>query len=91
MFLFVIGKNKPLTWLKPLDVRPRIRCPRCQWEPKKDDRWSCNPGCGHVWNTFDTRGHCPGCGKQWRETACHSCHAWSPHDDWYEQEEQDPP
>ena len=62
-----------------------IRCPRCGWQPQKSDRWLCSPGCEHSWNTFETAGICPGCAKSWRETACLSCHQWSPHDDWYEQ------
>ena len=33
---------------------PRIRCPLCGWSPRKEDVWSCT--CGHLWNTFDTRG-----------------------------------
>ena len=64
--------------------KPKIRCPKCKWEPRKHDRWSCL--CGHIWNTFDTHGVCPGCDAQWRETACLSCHQWSLHDDWYTDE-----
>jgi hypothetical protein len=60
---------------------PRIRCPLCKWVPRKHDRWSC--ACGHVWNTFDTRGVCPGCSHAWRDTQCLGCHRWSKHDDWY--------
>ena len=48
----------------------RIACPKCELEPKAVDRWCCSPGCGHVWNTFDTIGRCPQCGKQWKETVC---------------------
>lgn len=59
----------------------RIRCPRCAWEPTRHDRWMCS--CLHVWNTFDTRGRCPACGKQWTETQCLRCQAWSAHLDWY--------
>jgi len=61
---------------------PRIRCPRCRWQPRAYSRWSCR--CGHVWNTFDTAGLCPACGYQWLWTACPACHVWSPHRDWYE-------
>jgi hypothetical protein len=61
---------------------PRIRCPLCGWTPGKDDVWSCV--CGHVWNTFDTGGVCPGCLHQWTSTQCLACHRWSPHSDWYE-------
>ncbi len=63
--------------------RPRIRCPKCRWQPSRTSRWYCR--CGHAWNTFDTRGRCPSCGYQWRDTACHSCHEWSAHDAWYEE------
>lgn len=70
----------------------RIRCPQCKWQPKKTSRWYCSSagapefffgGCGAVWNTFDTRGKCPGCAHQWRWTTCLSCHANSLHEDWY--------
>lgn len=66
------------------DKFQRIRCPRCAWRPQASDRWSCL--CGHVWNTFDTRGRCPGCGLQWLETQCLACHRYSAHEDWYEHE-----
>lgn len=59
----------------------KIRCPRCKWQPRKTDRWSC--ACGHVWNTFDTRGMCPACDAVWANTQCLSCHQWSAHADWY--------
>jgi hypothetical protein len=75
--------------------RHRIRCPSCGWQPAPSSRWFCvaagppehfSPGCGTSWNTFDTRGRCPGCDHQWRWTACLACGAWAPHDDWYEPE-----
>ncbi len=70
----------------------RIRCPLCKWRPDARSRWICRDsphpenftgGCGTVWNTFDTRGLCPGCGHQWRWTSCLRCHRKSPHEDWY--------
>jgi hypothetical protein len=70
----------------------RIRCPLCRWQPDAGSSWVCGEcaypeyffgGCGMEWNTFDTRGRCPGCGHQWRWTACLSCGGWSLHDDWY--------
>lgn len=73
----------------------RIRCPFCKWQPKPTDRWFCAPcdypeffaeGCGACWNTFMTRGLCPGCGHQWRWTSCLNCSGWSLHEDWYERE-----
>ena len=71
----------------------RIRCPHCQWRPLLGSRWSClcintpEPpfrACGMLWNTFSTRGRCPGCSHQWRWTSCLHCQRWSLHDDWYE-------
>ena len=70
--------------------RGGIRCPKCGWEPGKDDRWSCDPGgCGHVWNTFETSGTCPQCNRHWSETACLRCSEWSPHEDWYDTGDDD--
>ena len=61
----------------------KIRCPRCAWRPSAHDRWHCAPGCHCQWNTFATAGVCPQCEKEWAETACLTCHQWSPHADWY--------
>lgn len=75
----------------------RIRCPLCRWRPNASSRWACAycpypehfyGGCRAVWNTFDTRGLCPGCGHQWRWTACLSCHQWSPHEEWYANDDE---
>jgi len=35
--------------------------------------------------TFETRGRCPECSKQWQRTACLRCGEWSPHESWYDQ------
>jgi len=59
-----------------------IRCPKCGWRPRAEDRWLCTV-CRCVWNTFDTGGVCPGCLKQWDVTKCLACHQWSRHSDWY--------
>jgi hypothetical protein len=71
-----------------------IRCPLCEWRPAPSSRWSClwidtpEPffeACGTDWNTFATRGRCPGCSHQWRWTSCLRCAGWSLHEDWYEE------
>jgi len=64
-----------------------IACPKCDWRPDPGSRWYCT--CGHTWNTFETHGVCPACGKAWQETACPACHCWSDHEDWYH-EDDDP-
>jgi hypothetical protein len=60
---------------------PGIRCPKCKWTPRTKNRWNCK--CGHHWNTFDTRGLCPGCGNQCEITQCLQCGAKSLHREWY--------
>lgn len=67
----------------------KIYCSLCAYHPHASDRWICDPGCSHVWNTFETRARCPGCSKQWRVTACPSCNVLSPHEDWYHDETPD--
>jgi hypothetical protein len=76
----------------------RIRCPACGWQPSPSSVWFCvaagepehfSPGCGTAWNTFQTRGRCPGCEHQWRWTACLSCGGWSRHEDWYIEEDDE--
>jgi hypothetical protein len=74
-----------------------IRCPLCRWHPEASSRWTCScfgtpepyfESCGTVWNTFSTRGRCPGCGHQWQWTTCLSCQEVSLHVDWYEERER---
>jgi len=74
-----------------------IRCPHCSWHPSPSSQWSCNwlgtpepyfESCGAVWNTFATRGRCPGCSHEWTWTSCLRCGQWSLHDDWYDEGEQ---
>jgi hypothetical protein len=75
----------------------RIRCPLCAWQPHPSSRWRCARvdapegfpgGCGTSWNTFSTRGRCPGCQHQWRWTKCLRCDDWSLHEAWYVDPEQ---
>jgi hypothetical protein len=75
------------------DALSGIRCPLCGWRPSASSVWCCNatntpeppfPACGAMWNTFATRGRCPGCGHQWRWTTCLRCHEPSLHETWYE-------
>ena len=74
----------------------RIRCPLCFWQPQDWDLWCCMclgtpepffEGCGTEWNTFTTRGRCPGCQHQWKWTGCLRCGVASLHEDWYEQDD----
>jgi hypothetical protein len=74
----------------PIEFK-RIRCPLCSWQPKSSSRWICSDfgsheGCFTEWNTFDTRGRCPGCKYQWQYTVCLRCHRTSLHEAWYDEE-----
>lgn len=60
-----------------------IFCPKCAYRPQPSDSWMCAVGCGCIWNTFETCGVCPQCGKNWEDTQCLACWQWSPHKDWY--------
>lgn len=74
----------------PMSREVQIYCPKCQWEPLPSSRWCCTGSCGCVWNTFDTGGVCPECGRAWEETQCLSCHQRSAHSDWYHHFGDDP-
>lgn len=58
-----------------------IQCSSCEWSPDGDKHWSCS--CGHLWNTFTTKGKCPNCGTQWKDTWCPACGKTTAHKDWY--------
>ena len=64
----------------------RIRCPKCAWQPRSEDRWACSRCNRSVWNTFETGGVCPACKHRWTFTQCLSCQGWSLHTDWYEKQ-----
>lgn len=58
-----------------------VACPQCSYQPADDDVWQCD--CGHLWNTFATKGRCPACSKTHDTTACPACDAASEHNAWY--------
>lgn len=71
-----------------------IRCPLCHWRPLASSLWCCDcrgtpepafDACHTTWNTFASRGRCPGCGHQWQWTSCLSCDEFSLHEAWYEE------
>lgn len=58
-----------------------IKCPKCKKKPSSGDLWICS--CQHIWDTFQTGGHCPKCNKIWEDTSCPKCSKWSKHIAWY--------
>ena len=94
------GDVKIVEDLRDIARRHKVRCPACGWQPDASARWYCadteapeyfSPGCGTAWNTFTTRGLCPGCSHQWQWTACLHCGSWSKHEDWYVPEDDATP
>ena len=64
--------------------RPDVACPGCAYVPSPYDRWVCAPdGCGHMWDTFETRAKCPECGALFPWTTCPGCSKTYPHAAWY--------
>jgi len=63
----------------------KIRCPKCGWEPEKTSKWRCT-ACEKKWHTFDTRGVCPACEKEYNYTQCQNldCTELSHFSDWFE-------
>ena len=64
-----------------------IQCPACEWQPDGKKNWGCS-NCGHVWDTFTTRGVCPKCKTKFETTWCPGCGQSTPHTDWYKTAEQ---
>jgi hypothetical protein len=58
-----------------------IRCPKCLFQPPADHRWICK--CDHVWNTFETSGHCPSCHVNWVVVVCPRCGEVHDRQRWY--------
>jgi hypothetical protein len=90
------SNNRPETSLtgftklrRQMDRKAQIYCPHCKFRPRAEDRWFCVPSCGTVWNTFWTRGVCPGCSVRWPQTQCLQCDIYSPHEEWYHYPEPD--
>jgi hypothetical protein len=90
-------KFDPSLELDGIEDFESIRCPLCRWQPTASSAWYCDGtntpekftgGCGTRWNTFETRGRCPGCAHQWRWTICLRCGGWSLHEEWYEERRQ---
>ena len=62
-----------------------IQCSVCEWQPDGEIHWACS--CGHRWNTFKTKGKCPNCKTQWKDTWCPGCGKSTPHKNWYKTKE----
>jgi hypothetical protein len=57
-------------------------CPRCYQAPPRGRHWVCDE-CETRFDTFETRGKCPGCGAWFLDTACPHCHESNHIDRWF--------
>jgi hypothetical protein len=61
--------------------RNGFACPSCRMAPPVGARWKCGH-CGQLFDTFETRAKCPGCGVQYAATMCLHCKTQHPMNDW---------
>jgi Zn-dependent protease len=67
--------------LESLPRHREVNCPRCSSHPPKGPFWVCDH-CQTRFDTFQSRGVCPGCGAWFHETACPDCRRTSHIEDW---------
>jgi Zn-dependent protease len=58
-------------------------CPFCHQHPPQSPLWSCP--CGSRFDTFQTGGNCPACGRAFQTTMCPFCQQSSPIHLWFPQ------
>jgi Zn-dependent protease len=58
-------------------------CPMCRQHPPRGPYWGCP--CGARFDTFDTRGTCPACGRGFNTTVCPCCQQSTALNLWYPQ------
>ena len=68
--------------VQELPTHRECACPRCLQAPPRGRHWVCNE-CETRFDTFETRGKCPGCGAWFLETACPHCHETNHIDRWF--------
>jgi Zn-dependent protease len=62
---------------------PNAFCPFCREHPPQAPLWSCP--CGSRFDTFQTGGNCPACGRTYQTTMCPFCAQLSPLHLWFPQ------
>lgn len=66
-----------------LDLKTRVRCPGCSWEPGSREAWHC-PDCNHCEWFFVPFYGCSLCSSEWQMLVCPSCNKKSERAAWYE-------
>ena len=79
---FAFQAARSMLRLERLPRHEHCACPGCGEAPPRGAYWQCEH-CVTRFDTFETRGRCPGCGAWYLETACPHCHASNHVDAWY--------
>jgi Zn-dependent protease len=72
---------RALLKLAKLPRTPGFACPSCETAPPAGAFWKCSQ-CGQAFDTFQSRGVCPNCRKQFELTKCLDCGVASPMSSW---------
>jgi Zn-dependent protease len=72
---------RALMKLAKLPRTPGFACPSCETAPPAGAFWKCNQ-CGQAFDTFQSRGVCPNCRKQFEVTRCLDCGVAKPMSEW---------
>ena len=72
---------RALMKMAKLPRTPGFACPSCHTAPVKGEIWKCSQ-CGQAFDTFQSRGVCPNCRKQFEVTKCLDCGVSSPMSEW---------
>jgi Zn-dependent protease len=82
---FAFQASRAMLRLERLPRHGHCACPNCGESAPAGEFWQCGH-CGTKFDTFVTRGRCPGCGAWYLETACPHCQASNHVDGWYRPE-----
>jgi Zn-dependent protease len=72
---------RALMKMAKLPRTPGFACPSCHTAPVKGTIWKCSQ-CSQAFDTFQSRGVCPNCRKQFEVTKCLDCGVASPMSEW---------
>jgi Zn-dependent protease len=75
---------RALSKIAQLPRREGYACPTCNTAPPIGTYWKCSQ-CQQTFDTFQTQGACPSCGRQFPVTACLDCRRVHPMNEWVPQ------
>ena len=75
---------RALSKIAQIPRRDGYVCPTCNTAPPIGNYWKCSQ-CQQPFDTFQTQGACPSCGRQFPVTACLDCHRAHPMNEWVPQ------